>query len=126
MPLTCQIYHLDRMVIGVSEGAVTLQDIGAFIDKVVKEGAQPYRKIFDARHGTSSLSPADLKALSTRLKTRPKARPLGPFAVVAGPGRRDELVEILKPFAALKRPMRLFKDMANARRWIDHQKVVIG
>ena len=68
MPLTCQIYHLDRMVIGVSEGAVTLQDIGAFIDKVVKEGAQPYRKIFDARHGTSNLSQADLKALSTRLK----------------------------------------------------------
>jgi hypothetical protein len=125
MPLTCQIYHLDRLVIGVSDGTVTLKDIGDFIDKVVQEGAQPYRKIFDARRGTSGLGPDDLTALSHRLRTRPKARPLGPFAVIAG-NDRDALVEILKPFAALKRPMRLFKDMPSARRWIDHQKIVVG
>jgi len=125
MPLTCQIYHLDRLVIGVSDGAVTLKDIGDFIDKVVQEGAQPYRKIFDARRGTSGLDPDDLKMLSHRLRTRPKVRPLGPFAVIAG-NDRDALVEILKPFAALKRPMRLFKDMPSARRWIDHQKIVVG
>ena len=125
MPLTCQIYHLDRLVIGVSDGTVTLKDIGDFIDKVVQEGAQPYRKIFDARRGTSGLGPDDLTALSHRLRTRPKARPLGPFAVIAG-NDRDALVEILKPFAALKRPMRLFKDMPSARRWIDHQRIVVG
>ncbi len=125
MSLTCRIHHLDRLVIGISDGVVTLNDIGAFIDKVVQEGAQPYRKIFDARRGTSGLGPDDLKALSHRLRTRPKARPLGPFAVIAG-SDRDALVEILKPFAALKRPMRLFKDMPSARRWIDHQKIVVG
>jgi len=125
MPLACQIYHLDRLVIGVSDGVVTLKDIGDFIDKVVKEGAQPYRKIFDARRGTSGLGPDDLKALTHRLRTRPKAKPLGPFAVIAG-SDRDALVEILKPFAALKRPMRLFKDMPTARRWIDHQKIVVA
>jgi hypothetical protein len=125
MPITCQINHLDRLVIGVSEGVVTLQEIFTFINNVVADGTQPYRKIFDARQGTSGLSQDDLKALSQRLKSGPIARPLGPFAVIAG-SQGEQLVEILRPFAEIKRPMRIFKDMASARRWIDHQKPTAG
>jgi hypothetical protein len=124
MPITCQINHLDRLVIGVSEGVVTLKDIVTFIDNIVADGTQPYRKIFDARQGSSGLSQDDLKALTQRLRSGPIARPLGPFAVIAG-NQGDALVQILKPFAAVKRPMRLFKDMASARRWIDHQKPMV-
>lgn len=124
MPITRQIYHLDRLVIGVSHGVVTLKDIMTFIDGVVADGTQPYRKIFDARQGSSALSKEDIKALTDRLRTGPRARPLGPFAVIAG-SQGEELIEILKPFAEIKRPMRVFKDMASARRWIDHQKPVV-
>jgi len=124
MPITCQINHLDRLVVGVSAGVVTLKDIVTFIDNIVADGTQPYRKIFDARQGTSGLSADDLKALTHRLRSGPVAKPLGPFAVIAG-SQGDELVQILKPFAEVKRPMRLFKDMASARRWIDHQKPMV-
>jgi hypothetical protein len=51
MTIHCKISHLDRTVVGVSEGVVTLKNIGEFLDAVVKARAQPYAKIFDATHG---------------------------------------------------------------------------
>ena len=125
MPITCRILRLERLVIGVSDGVVMLKDIGDFIDAVLKAGAAPYRKIFDARRGSSGLSDADLKALAKRLNPHPNPRALGPFAVVAR-NDRSEIAAVLRPFATIDRPMRIFKDMASARRWIDHQKPVAG
>jgi hypothetical protein len=123
MPITCRILHLERLVVGVSDGVITLKDIADFIDKVLKERAGPYRKIFDARRGTSGLSAADLKILSKRLNPHPNPKGLGPFAIVAT-NDRSELAAVLRPFATIDRPMRIFKDMPGARRWIDHQKTV--
>ena len=127
MPICIKISHLDRTVVGISEEVVTLNDIGGFLDAVVKAKARPYRKLFDATHGTSGLSDADLKALAARLHRAPAApqAPLGPFAVVAGSNRND-LVSILRPFSSLERPMRLFKNIQSARKWLEDQKVVIG
>ena len=123
MPITCRILHLERLVVGVSDGVIVLKDITDFIDRVLKERALPYRKLFDARRGTSGLSDADLKVLSNRMNPHPNPKGLGPFAIVARTDR-SELGAVLRPFATIDRPMRIFKDMPSARRWIDHQKTV--
>lgn len=81
------------MVIGVSEGVVTLKDIGGFLDAVVRAGAQPYPKLFDATDGVSGLSEADLKILSAR------------------------------PFSLIKRPMKIFRDIHSARKWLSYQPI---
>jgi hypothetical protein len=125
MPIRCTISHLDRMVVGVSEGVVTLKDIAGFLDAVVEAGAQPYPKLFDAMDGVSGLSEADLKILSARLFAPPgPARPLGPFAVVAR-SDRSELALVLRPFSLIKRPMRVFRDIHSARKWLSYQPVII-
>lgn len=124
MPISLQISHLDRMVLGFSEGVVTLRDIAEYLDAVVKARAQPYRKLFDATHGTSGLSDVDLKVLATRLHRVPVPTRLGPFAVVAGSDRND-LVRILRPFASIDRPMRLFKNIQSARKWLEDQPMVL-
>jgi hypothetical protein len=124
MPIHCTISHLDRMVVGVSEGVVTLKDIGGFLDAVVRAGAQPYPKLFDATHGESALSEADLKILSARLFAPPgPAKPLGPFAVVARSDRSD-LARVLRPFSLIRRSMRVFRDIHSARKWLGYQPVV--
>jgi hypothetical protein len=124
MPIHRKISHLDHMVVGVSYGVVTLVDIGDFLDVIVRARARPYRKLFDASEGTSGLSAVDLAALATRLHAAPKPQPLGPFAVVTRP-HREELTRILRPFASLERPMRIFRDIHAARRWLEHQPPMI-
>jgi hypothetical protein len=125
MPIRLQISHLERMVVGVSEGTVTLRDIGDFLDGIVKAGARPYRKLFDASEGISGLSEADLKALATRLHRPPKPDGLGPFAIVARQGDRSDLVRVLRPFASLDRPMRVFANIRSARGWLENQALVL-
>jgi hypothetical protein len=113
------------MVVGVSQGVVTLKDIAGFLDAVVQAGAQPYPKLFDALDGASGLSDADLKVLSTRLFALPgPAKPLGPFAVVAR-SDRSELARVLRPFALIKRPMRVFRDIHGARKWLSYQPIIL-
>ena len=124
MPIQRKISHLDRMVLGVSHGVVSLADIGGFLDAIVKARAQRYRKLFDASEGTSGLSDADIMALAARLHAPPTPKPLGPFAVVARP-QREELTRILRPFASLERPMRIFRDIHAARRWLEHQPPIV-
>ncbi len=112
------------MVVGVCEGVVTLQDIAGFLDAVVQAGAQPYPKLFDALYGVSGLSEADLKALSARLFAPPgPAKRLGPFAVARSD--RSELARVLRPFSLMKRPMRVFRDIHSARRWLGYQPIVM-
>jgi len=124
VPIHRKISHLDQMVVGVSYGVVTLGDIGEFLDAVVKARAQRYRKLFDAIEGRSGLSDTDLQMLTARLHKQPKPRPLGPFAIVARPDR-EELARVLRPFASLERPMRMFRDIHSARRWLNHQPLTI-
>lgn len=124
MPIHRKISHLDQTVVGVSQGVVTLKDIGEFLDAVVKARAQPYAKLFDATHGTSGLSDADVKALTARLHAAPRPSKLGPFAIVARSDRSD-IAQVLKPFASLERPMRLFRDIHSARKWLAQQHIVV-
>ena len=113
------------MVVGVSEGVVTLKDIGGFLDAVVRAGAQPYPKLFDATHGESALSEADLKILSARLFAPPgPVRPLGAFAVVAR-SDRSEFARVLRPFSLIKRPMKIFRDIHSARKWLSYQHILV-
>jgi hypothetical protein len=124
MTIHCKISHLDRTVVGVSEGVVTLKDIREFLDAVVKAHPQPYAKIFDATHGTSGLSDADVKTLAVRLHASPRPSKLGPFAIVAR-SERSDLATLLRPFASLDRPMRLFRDIHRARQRLAQQHIVV-
>ena len=48
MPIQLEIFHPDRILIGVGRGNVTLQEYGEFVAEVVKANVMHYRKIIDA------------------------------------------------------------------------------
>ena len=119
MPLQSRVSRIDRLVICVSEGIVTLEDFRRCLADLEKAGALSYAKIFDATHGTSGLSDADRAALAALLGERHKASGLGPFAIVAGSDRNTGLAQLFRTLATVARPMRLFADIHAARKWLN-------
>jgi hypothetical protein len=119
MPLRWTISPSDRLVVATAEGPVGLKDIEAYLDDVVVSGALPFRKIFDTGTGSSLLSNDDMMALAARIRAYGGAADMGPLAIVAS---SDEVYAIAQTYMALgegRRPMKLFRDVAKAREWLD-------
>jgi hypothetical protein len=122
MPIYVTVYHLDKMIIGKTEGDVTLADIEGYLEDIVKARAVPYRKIFDATSGTSVLTPEDVEALRAKLAEFTQKRDnVGPFAVVTGGNREGRMANICQTASTADRPMRVFADIHSARRWLEEK-----
>jgi len=122
MPIYVTVYHLDKMIIGKTEGDVTLADIEGYLDDIVKARAVPYRKIFDASSGTSVLTPVDVEVLRAKLAEFTQKRDnVGPFAVVTGGNREGRMANICQTASGANRPMRVFADIHAARQWLDEK-----
>ena len=122
MPIYVTVYHLDKMIIGKTEGDVTLADIEGYLEDIVKARAVPYRKIFDASSGTSVLTPADVEALQVKLAEFTQKRDdVGPFAVVTGGNREGRMANICQTASRADRPMRVFADIHSARQWLEEE-----
>jgi len=125
MPIYVTVYHLDKTIIGKTEGEVTLGDIEGYLDDIVKAKAVGYRKIFDATSGTSVLSPQDVETLrATPADFTQRRRDVGPFAVITGGNREGRLANICQTATTADRPMRVFADIHSARRWLDEMMPV--
>jgi len=125
MPIYVTVYHLDKTIIGKTEGEVTLADIEGYLDDIVKAKAVKYRKIFDATSGASVLSPQDVETLRAKLADfTHKRRDVGPFAVITGGNREGRLANICQTATTADRPMRVFADIHSARRWLDEMMPV--
>jgi hypothetical protein len=118
MSLLWEVFHLDHMVICVSEGIVTLEDFREYLAALQQEKALAFRKIFIATEGRSGMSDADRVELAALLTSYLGMEGLGPFAVVAGAERNDGLAAVFKSLATVRRPMRLFPDIHSARKWL--------
>src|SRR4051812_228865 len=111
MPIYVSVYHLDKMIIGKTEGDITLADIEGYLVDVVKAKAVSYRKIFDATSGTSQLTMEDVEILRTKLAEFTRSRNFGPFAVVTGGSREGRMANICQTASMADRPMRVFSDI---------------
>jgi hypothetical protein len=126
MPIYVTVYHLDKMIVGKTEGEVTLVDLEGYFAAIVKARAMSYRKIFDATGGTSALSPEDVGAFRARLVSFVKRSrgKIGPFAVVTGANRHNRLANICRAVADADRPMKIFNDIHAARTWLQEKMPV--
>ena len=59
MPIYVTFYHLDRTMVGRTEGEVTLVNLMGYLDDVEKAKAVGYAKIFDSTVGQASLMPVE-------------------------------------------------------------------
>jgi hypothetical protein len=128
MPIQLEIFHPDRIVVGIGRGEVTLEEYQNFMAELVKAGVLHYRKIIDAMSATTpDLSIERFVALEARLATSLQANrlPRGPLAIVIN-RERVEIARIFKKMASNDRPVEVFSSIHDARRWLREQPVGSG
>ncbi|HTE82716.1 MAG TPA: hypothetical protein VK634_18665 [Reyranella sp.] len=121
MPIQWTISHPAKLVIAVCKGAITRQDIEGYLDAVVVADTLAYRKIFDMTQATASLPDEDMMALGARIRAYATMGAMGPLAIVASTPESYERAHLFATLADAKRPLKIFRELHLARKWLDAQ-----
>lgn len=109
-----------KLVAAVAEGNVTRVEFDAFLDDMSRAGADAYRKLFDGGRGDTHMEAEDILALGGRMRATHENGPMGALAVVVPEDRVESIGRVLGMLAAAKRPMRVFRQVGPARKWISN------
>ena len=124
MPIQLEVFHPDRILVGIGRGHVTLQEYGEFIAEVVKANLMHYRKIIDATGAESAVIDKDvLLAFDEQIRNFSKGRKRGPLALVVD-RKRGDLARTFKALASPDRPVEVFGSIHDARKWLREQPIV--
>ena len=121
MPLEWTVDPEKRAVTAIATGDVTRAEADAYLDAILANGAQGFRKLFDAGGAHTTMSAEDLLALGLRMRSMHFEGPMGPLAIVVPQNAGEHIERMLGMLAAADRPMRLFVDLTRARRWFADQ-----
>ena len=121
MPIHWTISKSTKLVVAVCKDAVTRQDIEGYLDAVVVADTLAYRKIFDMTQATANLPDEDMMALGARIRAYATMGELGPLAIVASTPESYERAHLFAALADAKRPLKIFRELHLARRWLDAQ-----
>ena len=119
VPLHWKISHPGRSVDAVASGHLSLRDIEGYFDDLMVSGAFPYRKLFDATEATSTVNDAEMMLLGARMSAYKGLGPLGPLAIVTPSSSLRTQAMLFSALAPADRPLKIFKTVAAARRWLD-------
>ena len=117
MPIHMDISRMNRLVVIIAKGHVTADEIGASTKALVEADVPGYAKIIDTTGSSSDLSRDQVEKIAALLRGHPKDRSRGPVAFVVNPDRRgfaDAFAEVTQG----ERPIRLFKSLHAARKWL--------
>ena len=120
-----EIFHPDRIVVGVARGEVTLAEFGGFVRGLAEAGVLHYRKIFHITAAKSStVGTEELLAADQQLRVLTRRGPRGPLAVVTD-REQGELAQTFKALAADDRPVEIFLSIHEARKWLARFPVTV-
>jgi hypothetical protein len=122
MPVHWTISHPARLVVAVTKGHVSSADIEKYFAGVTADGAMAYAKIFEITHTPQALSPANLKSLGQRVVFYAQHGQVGPLAIVAASDESYAQASLFAAAAKVDRPLRIFRELHDARHWIETQK----
>lgn len=108
----------------VGEGAITRTDIDLLFDAVVERGALGYSKLVDFRQTDPSMSGEEMLELGVRARALHGQGKMGALALVLPEDRGAEAEPLIGMVSVADRPMRIFRDLGQATRWLAGQKPV--
>jgi ABC-type nitrate/sulfonate/bicarbonate transport system substrate-binding protein len=120
MAIQVTVDHFHRLVIGVAQGTLVLQDLVAFGLEVLKASAVPYGKIIDVATATPGFSQEELRAFAKIVRDTQPDTPRGPLAFVIDP-KRGDMARLFTGLEVADRPANLFRTIHEARRWMNEQ-----
>ena len=117
VPIRLNIDHLNRVVIGVGEGVLTIQDLVAFGLEVLKAKVLPYGKIIDVATSTPGFTEGELRAFAQIAREQVGTTQRGPLALVVDPAR-GEMAKFFTNLDLEGRPANVFRSLHEARQWM--------
>lgn len=123
MPINWTIDHDQRMLTAVCEGDLTLAEIAEYLDAVVVAGSMPYRKLFDASQAETAMTDEEMMMLGARIRAYHGEGKMGALAIVVTTDHTRGLARLFGALAAADRPIKIFRDVRAARRWLDAQSI---
>ena len=119
MPLHWKIAPLEQMVVCVSEGVVTKDELMAYFKALEEAGAAHYRKLLDASAAECHLSADETAELVAYAKSLKGQGTPGPMAIFTGSTGNDEFVRSVSTLLRPGRRLRTFSTIHAARHWLD-------
>jgi hypothetical protein len=119
MPIHVRISHHDRLVVAVAHGTITGEEFLNAVREAVEQGALHYRKILDVAAANSQADMPLLKQLITMARNSPQGAQRGPLAFVVDGKRGDTVRELAEFIEEGERPIRVFTNLHEARKWLD-------
>jgi hypothetical protein len=118
MPIQLEIFHPDRLVVGVARGAVTVQEYGQFLADMVTAGVIHYRKIIDVTSAEpTNMSFEGLRTFDAALRGNSKIK-RGPLAIVTPRYGMGDGAKAFKAMTSADRPIEIFHSIHDARAWL--------
>jgi hypothetical protein len=119
MPLYWTIDSKARLFTGVAEGDVALSDAIEFLEAMAGAKAMAYRKLFDGRAATPTMTPDEMLSLCARIRAYHEQGMMGALALVATPEQTVVFARLLGALASAERPIKVFTSLRQARNWIE-------
>lgn len=117
MPIHMDISPINRLVVIVSRGHVTAEEIRENTQKLVEANVPSYAKIIDVSGSKSDLTREQVEKIAALLRGDPADTKRGAVAFVINPNRKgfaNAFADVTKG----ERPVRLFESLHEARRWL--------
>jgi len=121
MPLYWTIDSRAELVFAEAEGDVSIGDAMTFLRTISGAKVTHYRKLFDGRNGTSSMSAQELLMITAEIRSHHSIGKMGALAIISRPEQTEPFARVLGALAMADRPMRLFDSPTRARNWLDTQ-----
>jgi hypothetical protein len=118
MPVQWRISHPRRLVLAWAQGELIRGELLTLVAAVDREGARSYPKILDVSRLTTIFPTDKLEAFAHIARVREATSAVGPVAIVAGTGTARPQAELFADAGHVVRPIRVFGEHHEARRWI--------
>ena len=122
MPIEWTISHGARLVVAVAKGEMQPEHMRDFLQAIDREGARPYAKMIDVKGLTTRFAPEQVGTFAAIVREREVDSVVGPIAIVVGPGPLAQQARAFSERGHLIRPIRVFAELHEARRWLDRQR----
>jgi hypothetical protein len=122
MPIEWTISHGSRLVVAVAKGEMRPEHMRDFLQAIDQAGARPYGKMIDIKGLTTSFAPEQVGAFAAIVREREVDSVVGPIAIVVGAGPLVQQARAFSERGHLIRPIRVFAELHEARRWLDQQR----
>jgi len=118
MPLSWTISHPQRLVIAVARGEVAPHEFGAYIEAMQPVGR--YRKMFVVSGMSTVFDTALMQSVGRAVRDHAAREAIGPIAIVAdNEAAYASAMVYADTVRGLERPIRIFREQHEARRWLD-------